>query len=88
MMDILKELHYGNIDKIYKKSKYPKSKADKELQIYDKLKERLSKEDNELFEKFIEMFGDRLADESEEKYIQGFKTAFHICIECFNLKLD
>mgnify|MGYP003103487319 CR=1 FL=1 len=53
MKSIIEELYYGNIDA--KDIALPEKKRKKELALYDKLKATLSKESDELFEKFIEL---------------------------------
>ena len=51
MKSIIEELDYGNI--YTKDIVLPEKKRKKELALYDKLKATLSKESDELFEKFI-----------------------------------
>ena len=56
MKSIIEELYYGNI--YAKDIVLPEKKRKKELALYDKLKATLSKESDELFEKFIELTDD------------------------------
>ena len=57
MKSIIEELYYGNID-AKEDIVLPEKKRKKELALYDKLKATLSKESDELFEKFIEITED------------------------------
>ena len=87
-MNILKELYGDKISEINRISiTVPKKLKEKELNAYDTLKARLSKEDFKVFEDFLELYGERKDFELEEKYIQGFKTGILIGIECSKIKL-
>lgn len=87
-MNILKELYGGKISEINRISIATLKKLkEKELNAYDTLKARLSKENFKIFEDFLELYGERKDFELEEKYIQGLKTGILIGIECSKLKL-
>ena len=87
-MNILKELYYGNINELDRKTRpMPNPLTDKELLTYQKLKDTLSKEDFELFSQYIDLFQKRVDKDLEEKYIQGFKTGLQIGIESSKIKL-
>lgn len=87
-MNILKELYNGNIDEISRRI-HPKNDpaTDKELQTYKELKEKLTPENQELFEKFIDLITERYGVALENKYIQGFKTGILIGVECSKIEL-
>lgn len=87
-MNILKELYYGNIAEISRRTQpIPNPKTDKELLTYEELKEKLPEQLNELFEKFVDLISDRYGKEMEDKYIQGFKTGLLIGIESNKIDL-
>jgi uncharacterized protein YecA (UPF0149 family) len=86
-MDIIKELFYGNVNESDRIIRPISKSEDKESELYDKLKSTLSDDENELFENFLTLYGDRIGDEAEDKYCQGFKTGVLVGIECSNLKL-
>ena len=83
-MNILQELYYGNISEFDRRTK-PRIEPsrNKELIAYDKLKEKLNKEQDKLFEDFLDLLVEEKAQDLEEKYIQGFKTGLRITVESF-----
>ena len=86
-MNILKELYYGQICEISKTINSNKIKEKRELFCCDKLKAELTKEQNKIFEEFVDLYGERLNIFAEEKYINGFKLGFLIAVECYKKDL-
>ena len=62
---------------------YPKRNAKKELALYDKLKATLSKESDELFEKFIELIDDHYDELMLMIYKRGVSTGIMLTSEAF-----
>ena len=81
MKSIIEELYYGNIDA--KDIALPEKKRKKELDLYDKLKATLSKESDELFEKFIELTDDNYDELMRMIYKRGVSTGIMIASEAF-----
>lgn len=81
MKSIIEELYYGNIDA--KDIALPEKKRKKELDLYDKLKATLSKESDELFEKFIELTDDHYDELMRMIYKRGVSTGIMIAAEAF-----
>lgn len=73
MKSIIEELYYGNID-AKEDIVLPEKKRKKELALYDKLKATLSKESDELFEKFIELTDDHYDELMLMIYKRGVST--------------
>ena len=48
------------------------------------LKALLKKEEFKMFEKFVDFYGDRKAEECEYYYKKGFKTAMRLMMEACN----
>ncbi len=87
-MNILKELYYGNVSESSRVRKAElKPIVDKELALYQKLREQLNEEQKQQFEDFIELMSNRHGNELEDTYIQGFKTGLLIAIECSKIEL-
>lgn len=86
-MKILKELYYGNISEISRKTKTRDIEKEKrEDFLYDTLKKTLDIPQNiKLLEEFINLYGDRLEERNIEAYINGFKTGLLIGIECSDI---
>ena len=82
-MNILRELYYGNIAEANEKMNIDEKKLNQETKCYDRLKAELNEELNEILEEFIDLYGERLNNFAEDKYINGFKTGLLIAIECF-----
>ncbi|MBQ7307277.1 MAG: hypothetical protein IJW82_02005 [Clostridia bacterium] len=82
-MNILRKLYYGQIDEVSKPANRNKRKEKRELFCYDKLKAELTEEQNNIFEEFINLYGERLNTFAEDKYINGFKMGLLIAIECY-----
>ena len=61
---------------------YPKRSA-KKLALYDKLKATLSKESDELFEKFIELIDDHYDELMLMIYKRGVSTGIMLASEAF-----
>ena len=81
MKSIIEELYYGNIDA--KDIALPEKKRKKELDLYDKLKATLSKESDELFEKFIELTDDHYDELMRMIYKRGVSTGIMIAAGAF-----
>ena len=81
MKSIIEELYYGNIEA--KDIALPEKKRKKELDLYDKLKATLSKESDELFEKFIEITEDHYDELMRMIFKRGVSTGIMIASEPF-----
>lgn len=79
-MKILDKLYYGKINEYYKKN-IKTQDNDKLLDLYNKLKLQLNKEQNELFDEYVELQDNLLEITYKQKYINGFKTGLLIGIE-------
>ena len=82
MKSIIEELYYGNID-AKEDIVLPEKKRKKELALYDKLKATLSKESDELFEKFIEITEDHYDELMRMIFKRGVSTGIMIASEAF-----
>ena len=82
MKSIIEELYYGNID-VKEDIVLPEKKRKKELALYDKLKATLSKESDELFEKFIEITEDHYDELMRMIFKRGVSTGIMIASEAF-----
>lgn len=82
MKSIIEELYYGNID-VKEDIVLPEKKRKKELALYDKLKATLSKESDELFEKFIELTEDHYDALMRMIFKRGVSTGIMIASEAF-----
>ena len=82
MKSIIEELYYGNID-AKEDIVLPEKKRKKELALYDKLKATLSKESDELFEKFIELTDDNYDELMRKIYKRGVTTGIMLATEAF-----
>lgn len=82
MKSIIEELYYGNID-VKEDIALPERKRKKELALYDKLKATLSKESDELFEKFIELTDDNYDELMRMIYKRGVSTGIMLASEAF-----
>ena len=81
MKSIIQELYYGNV--YAKDIVLPEKKRKKELALYDKLKTSLSKENDELFEKFIELIDDHYDELMLMIYKRGVSTGIMLASEAF-----
>lgn len=63
--------------------RFPKRNAKKELALYDKLKATLSKESDELFEKFIELTDNNYDELMRMIYKRGVSTGIMLAAEAF-----
>jgi hypothetical protein len=81
MKSIIQELYYGNV--YAKDIVLPEKKRKKELALYDKLKATLSKESDELFEKFIEITEDHYDELMRMIFKRGVSTGIIIASEAF-----
>ena len=82
MKSIIEELYYVNID-AKEDIVLPEKKRKKELALYDKLKATLSKESDELFEKFIEITEDHYDELMRMIFKRGVSTGIMIASEAF-----
>lgn len=82
MKSIIEELYYGNID-AKEDIVLPEKKRKKELALYDKLKATLSKESDELFEKFIEITEDHYDELMRMVFKRVVSTGIMIASEAF-----
>ena len=82
-MNIIDEIFYGNISGADCKAtnEYKKSCA-KELKLYEKIKEKLNKEDMKLVEELLKLYGESASISERNIYKYGFKTGLLIGIEC------
>lgn len=62
----------------------PTVSSQKEDELYEMLQALLSKEEFQMFEKFVDVYGDRKAEECEYYYKKGFKTAMRLMMEACN----
>ncbi len=63
----------------------PPTKSSKiEDELYEKLETLLTKEEFKVFEKFIDTYGDRMAEECNYYFKKGFKIAIRLIMECCN----
>ena len=62
----------------------PTVSSQKEDELYEKLQALLTKEEFILFEKFVDVYGNRKAEECEYYYKKGFKTAMRLIMEACN----
>ncbi len=82
MKSIIEELYYGNID-VKEDIVLPEKKRKKELALYDKMKATLSKESDELFEKFIELTDEHYDELMRMIFKRGVSTGIMITSEAF-----
>lgn len=85
-MNILENLYYGNLCE-YDRKIPPQIRPlqDKIANLYEEIKEKLSKEDFTLFEKFLDSYDDLQEKSIIDKYVRGFKTGLLIGLEAFNI---
>ena len=79
MQTVLEQLYMLELDNEIKKEKT--STELKEEQTYDVLRKSLNKGQCELFDEFIELISDRLAERQEETYKWGFRSALRLVKE-------
>ncbi len=78
-MDILKELYYGNVLGADRKTTpQEKRKLEIEYTAYDKLKEKLSPEQLELFDNYVKVRDKRECLSEANAYKYGFKIGLQI----------
>ena len=82
MKSIIEELYYGNID-AKEDIVLPEKKRKKDLALSDKLNATLSKESDELFEKFIELTDDNYDELMRLIYKRGVSTGIMLAAEAF-----
>lgn len=85
-MSILRELYYGNIAEISRKTRFDIKKYKKAEKLYDQLKNNLSPENFKLLTEYLELYDERLDKFAEDKYINGFKTGLLIGVECSKIR--
>ena len=62
----------------------PTKSSEKEDNLYETLQALLTKEEFELFEKFVDTYGNRMAEECGYYFKKGFKIAVRLMMECCN----
>ncbi|MBR1925905.1 MAG: hypothetical protein IJ837_03510 [Clostridia bacterium] len=85
-MNIIEELYYGNIDEISRKSKAMLNQNPKENELYELIKSFLNENQKDIFEQYIQLYGEKLDNFACEKYVNGFKTGLLIGIESSKLE--
>ena len=78
MSSIIEQIYMLQLDEEQEKIDLNK---DEEYITYEKLRETLSDEQKKEFDKFVELYGDRLAFKQEKMYRKGFQTAFKLLRE-------
>ena len=76
--------HFYNLELQANESNPPTVSSQKEDEIYEKLQALLTKEEFILFEKFVDVYGNRKAEECGYYYKKGFKTAMRLMMEACN----
>ena len=76
--------YFYSLDLQANESNPPTVSSQKEDDLYEKLQALLTKEEFILFEKFVDVYGNRKAEECEYYYKKGFKTATRLMMECCN----
>ncbi len=79
MWSVLEQLYMLELDNELIKDKT--SLEIKEEQVYDNLRKSLTKEQRRLFDEFVELISDRLAERQEVLYKLGFKTGLKLVKE-------
>ena len=82
MKSIIQELYYGNI--YARDIVLSEMKRKKQLTLYEKLKATLSKESNEIFEKFIEVTETHYDELMLMIYKRGISTGILLAAEVFS----
>ncbi len=78
MESIIEQLYVLELDKEIEKSDLSK---DEEYITYEKLRKSLTKEQKTEFDKFVDLYGDRLIVKQEKMYKSGFKAAYALIKE-------
>ena len=82
-MNTLEKLYYGEIRGIeIETSKEYRKASERELKIYEKIKETFHEKDLELFEDFLKHFQESESILQKDLYVLGFKSGLLIGIEC------
>lgn len=81
MLDFILSTDCGMIDTIEFGEDYDKlSKT--ELELYDKIKNMMNEEQNELFEKFVDANIESAGMVEEIYFKEGFKAGLRLAVEC------
>ena len=81
-MNTLEKLYYGEIRGIeIETSKEYRKASERELKIYEKIKETFNTKDLELFEDFLKHFQESESILQKDLYILGFKSGLLLGIE-------
>ena len=80
-MNIFRELFYGNICECDKKRLATRDAQEKELKLYDKLKNKLNEEDKNLIDEFIDCCEDNHEKDYIGFYADGIITGLLIGLE-------
>ena len=82
-MNTLEKLYYGEIRGIeIETSKEYRKASERELKIYEKIKETFNENDLELFEDFLKHFQESESILQKDLFILGFKSGLLLGIEC------
>ena len=76
--------HFYNLELQANESNPPTVPSQREDEFYEKIQALLSQGEFELFEKFVDVYGNRLAEECGYYYKKGFKTAARLLMESCN----
>ena len=80
-------LYFGKIDEAEKGYDDYCIEDEEEMKLYNALKEKLNKEQFDLFNEFIELYTLHLDKFTQCNYARVFKTGLLIGMECANFKL-
>ena len=76
--------HYYLLELAENESNPPTVPSQKEDELYEMLQAILDRKTFEIFEKFVDVYGNRKAEECEYYYKKGFKTAMRLIMEACN----
>ena len=82
MKSIIEKLSRGEIEGI--NLKLPQEQLDKEMQLYDKLKEHLTKNGTDALDDYTDVVSLNYEFLVEQTYALAFKTGFLLCLEITN----
>lgn len=85
-MKILEELYFGNISESTRKRNYDKKTIQKEMELYDSIKELLG-DNGSILDEFIDVKNISIDKDILEAYINGFKTGALIVLELRDVEL-
>lgn len=77
----LEDLYYGNLEiGVYSKENYNKETNRKIIELQDRLKAQLTKEQWETFKEYSTMVNERECEESYRRFQQGYCTAMRLIL--------